>query len=159
MSVSNRRKAAIDEIVRTLPRQGGQLVRLLTRHSRGVLPRGMASILGALDERAVPITQLAEREGIAQPTASRLVSRLEQRGLVTRQRSPDDNRLVIATITDEGRAELGLLRERYRTVLRSRLDRLTDRELAAILGAAAPLQGLIDALQDEASDATGSCRA
>ena len=49
---------------------------------------------------------LAAREGVTQPAMTQLISRLEDAGLVRRESDPDDGRVVLVAITDEGRATL-----------------------------------------------------
>jgi DNA-binding MarR family transcriptional regulator len=52
------------------------------------------------------LTLLAAREGVTQPAMTQLISRLEDAGLVRRDASPDDGRVVLVAITDEGQATL-----------------------------------------------------
>ena len=52
------------------------------------------------------LTLLAAREGVTQPAMTQLISRLEESGLVRREASPEDGRVVLVVITDEGRAVL-----------------------------------------------------
>src|ERR1700761_3691269 len=52
------------------------------------------------------LTQLAAREGVTQPAMTQLISRLEDSGLVRREASQEDGRVVLVVITDEGRAML-----------------------------------------------------
>lgn len=52
------------------------------------------------------LTVLAGREGVTQPAMTQLISRLEDAGLVRREASPEDGRVVLVVITDEGRATL-----------------------------------------------------
>src|SRR4051794_25340872 len=111
------RPARIGELARLLPRRNALLARLLAREAGNPLPRGMASLLGALDEEPRQITRLAEREGLAQPTVTRMVERLEALGLVTRERDAADGRAVVVRLTPAGAQELASLRTRYAAVL------------------------------------------
>jgi DNA-binding MarR family transcriptional regulator len=52
------------------------------------------------------LTVLAAREGVTQPAMTQLISRLEESGLVHREASAEDGRVVLVVITDEGRAVL-----------------------------------------------------
>ena len=52
------------------------------------------------------LTVLAAREGVTQPAMTQLISRLEESGLVRREASQEDGRVVLVVITDEGRAVL-----------------------------------------------------
>lgn len=49
------------------------------------------------------LTSLAGDEGVAQPSMTQLVQRLERQGLVERNRDPDDKRVVWVAITEAGR--------------------------------------------------------
>jgi DNA-binding MarR family transcriptional regulator len=144
------RIAVIADIARLLPQRNGQLGRLLWRHARGPLHRGMASVLATLGDGPETISRLAEREGVAQPTLTRMVERLEAEGLVQRERSTDDARVVVVCLTPQGELELAELRERYLAVLSDRLASLPDQRLSDLRDACDAIQVLIDALQPQA---------
>jgi DNA-binding MarR family transcriptional regulator len=143
------RAAAVSEIARLLPQRNSQLGRLLWRHARGPLHRGMASVLATLGDGSQTISGLAEREGIAQPTLTRMVERLESEGLVRRRRSEHDGRVVLVDLTEEGTAELAALRDRYLAALRERLADLSDAQLQDLVAASEALVVLIEALRVE----------
>src|SRR6516162_6787191 len=70
-------------------------------------PSGLSMTAGATLaslERLGPqrLTVLATREGVTQPAMTQLISRLEDSGLVRREASPEDGRVVLVVITDEG---------------------------------------------------------
>ena len=144
------RAEVIAEIAILLPQRSGQLGRTLWRQSRRSLPRGMASALASLGGGGRTFSQLAELEGVAPPTMTRMVARLENEGLVVRERSPQDGRVVLVALTDAGATELRALRERYREVLEERLASLSDAELARLLDATDALQVLVEALRSAA---------
>ena len=58
-------------------------------------------LLSRRDER--PMKELAARLRVEPSTATRAVQRLEKEGLVERFTSPEDGRVVLVRITDEGR--------------------------------------------------------
>src|SRR3954447_9469225 len=147
MNASDEQTDAIARIARLLPQRSGQLGRLIWRHARGPLHRGMASALGTLEHGPQTIGRLAEIEGVAQPTMTRMVGRLELEGLVERTGSADDRRVVLVALTQHGKEELAALRERYLVVLRERLAGLTPEQLQALLDATDALEVLIDALR------------
>jgi DNA-binding MarR family transcriptional regulator len=90
------------------------------------------------------LTVLAAREGVTQPAMTQLISRLEESGLVRREASPEDGRVVLVVITDEGRAVLA----RRRSV---RSDRM-----AAIIAQLAPEHRAALAIALPALDALAS---
>src|SRR5258708_30564251 len=90
-----------------------EAARLMVRHlvSRA-LSLTTASTLGRLGrDEPVRLTALAAAEGIAQPSMTQLVKRLEQLGLARRVSDPEDGRGALVTITD---ARQPLLPERRR---------------------------------------------
>ena len=96
-------------------------------------------------EREGPLTPsaLADRERIQRPTATRVVARLEEAGLVTRTADPTDRRVAHVAITPDGRALLKRLRSRKNEYLAQRLRRLTPEEQATLAEAAALLERLL----------------
>jgi DNA-binding MarR family transcriptional regulator len=145
----DRRQEVIAEVARLLPQRNGRLGRLLWRHARGDLPRGMTSVLATLEDGPETISRLADKEGTAQPTLTRIIQRLEADGLVHRTASPSDRRVVVVELTREGKSELAATRARYLGVLTDRLDHMTDEQLERMLAASNAVQELIDALRDE----------
>jgi DNA-binding MarR family transcriptional regulator len=149
MTPRDDREALVADIARLLPQRSGQLGRLLWRHARGPLHRGMASVLATLGDGPRTISRLAELEGVAQPTMTRMVGRLEDEGLVARERGADDGRLVLVSLTDAGAAELAALRRRYGAVLQERLASL-------LRDASDALQVLVDALRSASEQAVAA---
>jgi DNA-binding MarR family transcriptional regulator len=135
------------EVAHALPQRAARLSRLLYRAYEGDLSRTEASLLSTLSEGRRRITELAELEGLAQPTVTVLVGKMEERGLVSRERDPEDGRVVLVQITDEGRAALERLRAQYRDVLQRRMASMTDKEVAALRAATETLGALLEALQ------------
>src|SRR5262245_18051224 len=78
-------------------------------------------------ERHGPLSpsELAERERIKRPTATRIVANLEAAGLLERVRDPEDGRASILSITSDGRRFLRRLRARKTAYLATRLDGLS----------------------------------
>ena len=116
----------------------------------------MAILLAALEEGAQGITQLAEREGLTQSTATRVVIGLEAQGLVRRTRRNDDRRFVTVEITPAGRIELRRLRTNWRAALKHSLAALDDAELAGLAAASETLQRVIEVLVDTAAHDSAS---
>lgn len=80
-------------------------------------------LLTPLDEApALPLTEIADRAGIAAPTATRIIDGLEREGAVRRDRSAQDRRTVLVSLTTKGRR---LLR-RKRAQLTRRRQRLYE---------------------------------
>jgi DNA-binding MarR family transcriptional regulator len=77
-----------------------------------------------------PMSRVAEWLGVALPTASGAVERVERHGLVERQHRLDDRRVVECGLTDEGRRLIEEMSGTRLKMMRQVLDVLTDDELA-----------------------------
>jgi DNA-binding MarR family transcriptional regulator len=77
-------------------------------------------------------------------TATRVLARLEEAGLVTRTPDPDDRRSSLVSSTDAGKALLGAVRDRRDLYLAQRLDRLSPEDLAALDRAAEILERMLE---------------
>jgi DNA-binding MarR family transcriptional regulator len=108
----------------------------------------VGGVLSTLTAGPRRITELAELEGLAQPSMTLLVRRLEERGWAERGRQPDDGRVVVISITDAGAAALEEFRSRYRSVLRAHIETMSDEQLAALEHATETIGSLVDVLQD-----------
>ena len=88
---------------------------------QGLPPLGWYDVLWALEraeEQRLRMNQLAENVVLSRSNLTRLVDRLEQAGLVGRQRSKDDRRGAFAVLTAEGKA----MRKRMWPVYKGRID-------------------------------------
>jgi DNA-binding MarR family transcriptional regulator len=105
----------------------------------------LTSALATL-ERSGPLTPsaLADAEGIARPTATRVVAKLEERGLVSRASDPADGRVSRVEATREGRALLKRIRTRKNQYLARRLRTLDEHELATLAQAAEIIERLLE---------------
>jgi DNA-binding MarR family transcriptional regulator len=97
-------------------------------------------------ERRGPLTpsEVAAFERIQRPTATRVIARLEEAGLVERAADPADGRSSLVSITAEGRALLDAGRTRKDAFLAQRLDGLEAEEIATLERAAAILEKVLD---------------
>jgi DNA-binding MarR family transcriptional regulator len=141
------RAAQIEEVVRDLIPRVSQLSRLVFQHIHAEMSRTEGGILRTLSDGPRRVTELAELEGLAQPTTTTLINRLERQGWVARERDPDDGRVVLVSLTADGASALERFRSEYRAVLRNRVDAMRDDELEALASALAPLDALVSAVQ------------
>jgi DNA-binding MarR family transcriptional regulator len=80
-------------------------------------------LLRPLDELgALPLCEMAERAGIAAPTATRIIDGLERDETLRRERSTKDRRTVLVSLTPKGRRVL----KRKRRELTERRQRLYE---------------------------------
>jgi DNA-binding MarR family transcriptional regulator len=139
----------LDEFAVSLAQQASALSRLVFSQGKLGLTRSESSLLATLRGGPQRITALAEIEGLAQPTVTVLVKRLETRGWVARERPADDGRVVLVSLTAAGHDALARWRERYRPRLRAGLEELSDQQLAALVDAGDAFAVLIDVLQHD----------
>jgi DNA-binding MarR family transcriptional regulator len=87
-----------------------------------------------------PLTpsELAARERVQRPTATRLLARLEELGLIARTPDPQDRRSSLVALTDAGSELLDELRTRKTAFLAERLEGL-DADERAVLDRAADI--------------------
>jgi DNA-binding MarR family transcriptional regulator len=145
------RAEQIDQVASQLPSRAALLTRLLARQLTGELSRTGAGVLSTLHGGPRRITELAELEGLAQPTMTILVKQLEQRGLVRRGREADDGRVVLVALTEAGEATLEGFREQARAVLGSYMAGIPDRQVEALAAATEALGQLVTLLQQRPS--------
>ena len=81
---------------------------------------------------------LANSERIKPPSATRIVSSLEEEGLVTKEQDPDDGRQVLVYLTDRALERVEASREAKNAWLIERVGRLPKEDQDRIL-AVAPL--------------------
>ena len=105
----------------------------------------LVAALATIESRG-PLTpsELAERERVRRPTATRIVGRLVESRLAARTVDPADRRSALVSVTPEGRALLRRLRRRKNEYLAQRLRGLDPDELATLDRAAELLEQLLD---------------
>lgn len=101
----------------------------------------------------IRLTDLSAREGVAQPSMTQLVNRLERDGYVQRTPSPDDGRVVLVEATVDGRELLTRRRGDQVAFLRAAFDRLPAKDQAAIDRAQPALRRLAQAALETPIDA------
>ena len=117
-SVANRRRSEqIDYVSAELLPRTALLTRLLFRDLGGELSRTELGLLRTLSDGPRRITELAELEGLAQPTMTMLIKQLEQRRHVQRERRSEDGRVVLVDLTESGRAALEGYQEQIRAAI------------------------------------------
>ena len=95
------------------------------------------------------LTVLAAREGVSQPAMTQLISRLEESGLVRREASPEDGRVVLVVITDEGRAVLARRRSVRSERMAAIIAQLGPEHRAALASALPALDALASIPRDD----------
>jgi DNA-binding MarR family transcriptional regulator len=118
--------------------------RLRQEAGSGLTPTLTAAL--ATVERHGPLTpsELAQRERVQRPTATRLIGRLEGQGLVLRTADPHDGRSSLITASSAGRALLREGRTRKDAYLAQRLRTLSAEDRAVLDRAAVLLERLLE---------------
>ena len=119
--------------------------RRLRQEAGADLSPTLLAALGTISRHG-PLTpsELAERERIQRPTATRLLGRLEEPGYVARTPDPHDGRSALVAITPAGQALLEDLRHRKDAYLARRLRTLSADERATLRRASDILERLLE---------------
>ncbi|MEA2245142.1 MAG: hypothetical protein QOD24_4698 [Solirubrobacteraceae bacterium] len=138
--------------ITTTPDLAVRLRLAITRTSRrlrqeagtGLSPT-LTSALATIDTHG-PLTpsELASRERVQRPTATRLVARLEELGVLQRAADPTDRRSSLLSVTPAGHELLEEMRGRKTAYLAHRIEQLDAGERAALDRAAAILERLLE---------------
>ena len=144
------RPEQIDYVSSHLLQGAALLTRLLIRQIGGELSRSEVSLLRTLSDGPGRITDLAELEGLAQPTMTILIKQLEEQGLVRRERHGDDGRVVLVNLTEAGSVALEHYRERVKAVLGTYVAEIPDQQLQALAAATEALTQLVTLMQQSA---------
>jgi DNA-binding MarR family transcriptional regulator len=94
-------------------------------------------VLRRLARQPQSLGQLGTELALAPPSVTRLIDRLDERGLIKRHRGDEDRRKVVATLTDEGRRLVSAVPFLEGTAIRIAVDQMqiADRErIAAAFG-------------------------
>ena len=121
----------LDELLSHSP---AAVLRVMRRRPGGAISLVHLNVLSVLEhDGPQPMRGLAEALDVSQASATGIVDRMEERGLVTRQRGTADRRVIRVALTEEGSAVLGGLSAERREALGEMLDELTDAELEGFL--------------------------
>ncbi len=157
LELAARLRVAIARLSRQLRQQAGSP---LTPTLQSVL--ASIALYGPLS-----LGDLAVREQVAPPTITKLLGRLDELGLIERQRGADDRRVILVSLTEAGRAQFEESRHRRTAWLEERLRQLDGLDhtqltqavelLEAIIGAG-PAPTTTDPAADSAVDRPASPR-
>jgi MarR family transcriptional regulator, organic hydroperoxide resistance regulator len=104
-------------------------------------------VMGAMEAKALTVSEVARAARVAVPTATRALRALETRGFVDRQRNDDvDRRLVTVALTPRGRAVLDEKRTWVHERQRELFEGLTEAEQETITSALSAIARDIDEL-------------
>jgi DNA-binding MarR family transcriptional regulator len=121
----------LDELASAQP---GKFMRHLRKGAGRAFSLVHLQVLFTLDsEGPLPMSRLADAMDVSQASATGIVDRMEQRGLVERLRDDADRRVVRVALAAGGRQTLGVMASERRDHLTQIIDQLTDHELEGFL--------------------------
>jgi 4'-phosphopantetheinyl transferase len=121
----------VDEMTAWTPRERMLAFRSWLKGSLSLIHLHVLTVLEA--DGAVPMSRLAETLDVSVASATGIVGRMEERGLVARTHGEADRRVVLVGMTDAGIAIFRDMTEQRRHHLSAVLERLTTEELTALL--------------------------
>jgi DNA-binding MarR family transcriptional regulator len=131
-------ESAFLDLLRTTDMLSRGLITVLRSEDLSATQYNVLRILRGAPE-GLPCGEVANRMITRDPDITRLLDRLEKRGMITRTRESKDRRMVMAQITPQGLKLLGRLDEPVQEIHRKQLGHLGRerlRTLTALLHAA-----------------------
>jgi DNA-binding MarR family transcriptional regulator len=123
----------------------GRLARKLRQQSLGGLTPSQASVLSTLDRHGpMAMSQVAEHESISKPSATGIVGRLVDKGLVSRSPDAGDKRSFIVETSPAGRELIGRRRRERTAYLARRIDSLSEGDHQALERAIELFENMIE---------------
>jgi DNA-binding MarR family transcriptional regulator len=111
------------------------------------MTRTQLSVLASVCSHGpIGASELAEREGLNPTMLSRVLAKLEERGLVKRASDVDDRRVTRVVATAAGTRRQRQLRAERSTLLNEYLASLTDDDAKLLRGALPALQALAESM-------------
>lgn len=93
------------------------------------------AILNHCSEAGVPLSQISKEMLADNSNLTRLVDRLEARGLVRRAADPHDRRVTLVQLTPAGAALIAELRPRHRALIEERMSHASAEQIDALYDA------------------------
>ena len=132
----NRVRLALGRIARRVDRQSS---------SEDGITRSQFSILSVVARRGpIGVRELAEIEGLNPTMVSRMVSKLEEAGLMVRSADLDDKRVISVAATDTGSELFQRLRAKRTALFADRLALLSVEDADRLLDALPALESLAE---------------
>ncbi len=124
---------AVLNIARTAEVLGQSMAEFLREYQLSHTQYNVLRILRGAGDAGLTCSHIAERMIGRDPDITRLLDRLESRGLIARERSTEDRRLVVTRIVPAGLTLLSTIDEPLRNLLRSRLAGIGKQNLSAMI--------------------------
>ena len=122
----------------------GRLNRRIRIDGRESVPPLQLSAMVTVEEQGpLRLSELARREAVSVPTMSRVLTALDEQGLVVRTPDPQDARGVLVTLSDDGEQRLAQVRSHRTALVARRLERLDAAQRASLVAALPALEALL----------------
>ncbi|HRJ70485.1 MAG TPA: homoprotocatechuate degradation operon regulator HpaR [Beijerinckiaceae bacterium] len=125
-------------------------------HANGLTEQQWRVLRALAEAEELDVGTLSRRITLLMPSLSRMLPDLEKRGLLSRRRSPQDARLMLARLTGEGQAlfaRVGAESERIYAAIEAQVGRQTLQELMRALDT---VQARLAAPRDPAGGGSGA---
>lgn len=116
-------------------------IRIDGRESIG--PLQLSALVTVEKHGPLRLSELARREAVTAPTMSRVLSALDEQGLVVRTPDPQDARGVLITLSELGEGKLAEVRTQRTALVARRLARLDDDQRRTVAEAMPALEALL----------------
>lgn len=147
-SPADLRHALIEELTAYAPSRHMHLMRHWPGGRMSLVHLNVLFVLSG--DGPLPMNRLAELLDVSQASATGIVDRMEQRGLVARERAEDDRRVIHVVLTPEGEGLIAGMEAERRDKLASLLETLPEGDAAALLQGLRAMRRARQALFDPA---------
>ena len=124
-----------------------------TRHPGELSDAQYGLLFGLREHSELSSSELALAADLSPATATEMLDALATAGLVRRQRSERDRRVVLISLTERGHEVVEERRARYEPRWRAALAEFSDEELLRAAAVLDSLRTLFDELREDAGDA------
>jgi len=130
----NCRDELFEEMFANMSRMKRLMASCLRSEGKEQLPPSQTEVLLLVgQEQPVPLKQLAERMRLTPGAISQLVEGVERLGLIKRELSQQDRRVVNITCTNSGKRKVAAVRHMHRELMLDIVEALDNTELEAMV--------------------------
>ena len=143
---------AADHVARSFKRAMAAVRRLRgreTRHPGGLTDAQYGLLFCLRDHNQMSVRDLAEAADLSPASVTEMLEGLATAGLVDRQRSDRDRRVVFTSLTDGGLALVEERRARFEPRFRAALERFSEDELVVTAAVLDGLREMFEEIADE----------
>lgn len=140
----------VDELTSWKPQDREKVFRMWLKGSLSLIHLHVLTVLESMG--AMPMSRLADTLDVSVASATGIITRMEERGLVERRHDQEDRRVVVVGPTDAGLAVFRDMMAARRDHLTSVLARLSDEELESFLVGLRAVRAARTALHEKESE-------